>query len=175
MNVKLRSNYALSVMGGLLLAGCTQPTQPDPPPTQTTNPNPTSSPTPRPTATPPVVQPPPTPPPPPPATPPPPSQNARMEWSLSDGCNDGRGIGVKLFDKTNNLVWPNASQYWTAGPGGSVDVAISCQRGARICFGASTDPVTSRYWGVGLDGNRGCDSCCFTCGDFYVSRSLVCS
>ena len=172
------SLYVALLTLNTLLAGCTQPTEPDPPP-PAQNPRPAATPTPL--AAPPVVAPPPAPPAPappvvqpPPQAPPTPATTAVMDWSLSDACNDGRGIGVRLFDKSNSLVWPGASQYWRAAAGGSVDVRISCQRGARICFGAATDPQTSTYWGIGLDGNRGCDSCCFQCNDVRVARSLTC-
>jgi hypothetical protein len=168
--MKTRSTCASMLLAAVLMYGCQVPTDPDPPPLQTTpTPRPntpppapvaTPTPTPRPTAT--------------PVPPPPPTTTARMEWSLVDGCNDGRGIAVRLFDKTNNLLWPSASQYWRTGPGGSVDVPIACQRGARICYGAATDPQTTSYWGIGLDGRQGCDSCCFTCDDYRVSRTLVC-
>lgn len=159
-----RKRAAYLVLAAVLSHACTAPTQPDPPP-------PVQNPAPPP---PPAAAPPPAPQPSTPAPPPPPSSTARMEWSLSDGCNDGRGIAVRLFDKSNNLVWPGGGQYWYADPGRSVDVVIACQRSARICFGAETEPRTSSYWGVGLDGNRGCDACCFTCGDIRVSRNLVC-
>lgn len=97
-----------------------------------------------------------------------------MTWSLSDGCSDGRGLHVRLFDKTNNLLWPNQSQVYVAQTGGSVDVTISCRTGARICYGAETNPSSTSYWGVGIDGTRGCDNCCVTCSATTVSRSLVC-
>jgi hypothetical protein len=165
--MKSRSTcVAMTVMAAVLLHGCQTPTEPDPPPGVQ------AAPTPRPPSTPVAT---PTPPPAvPPAPAPPPSTTARMEWSLSDGCNDGLGIGVRLFDRTNNLVWPNASQYWRTGAGGTINVPISCERGARICYGAATDPQTTRYWGIGLDGRQGCDDCCYTCDDYRVSRNLVC-
>jgi hypothetical protein len=106
---------------------------------------------------------------------PPPSSTARMEWSIADGCNDGRGIAVRLFDKTNNLVWPDGNRQYVAGPGESVNVAIACRRDARICFGAKTDPATNSYWGVGIDGRQGCDNCGYACADTRVGRTLSCN
>lgn len=149
----------------LALSGCTGQTGPSGPTT---------------TKAPPMVAPA-TPPPPPPAPAPtpaptaPPSTSAAMTWTISDGCSDGRGLQVKFYDKTNGGVWPSGSTHYLASPGGSVVRTLGCTRGARVCFGATTDPSTSTYWGVGLDGSRGCDSCCNTCDDVSVSRNLTCS
>lgn len=164
---------AVAMAALLVLAGCTTgPTGPD----GTTTTSPPRVTTPPPTNPPgPPAPPAPTPPPATPAPPPPPSVNAAMTWTISDGCNDGRGIQFKFYDRTSNGVWPSASTHWTTGVGGSASRTLSCTRGNRICFGATTDPMTNTYWGIGLEGNRGCDNCCYACADGSVARNLTCS
>ncbi|GAB3286317.1 DUF7477 domain-containing protein [Parahaliea aestuarii] len=81
--------------------------------------------------------------------------------NITDACNDGRPLDYRFFDKTNNLVWPNSSQYYyTSGYYSTDSHTLSCRTGAQICYGAETD---NWYWGVGLDGDRGCEDCCVTC------------
>lgn len=46
----------------------------------------------------------------PPATPPPPSGMSSLTFAITDGCSDGRGLQVKFFDTTNNLLWPSATE-----------------------------------------------------------------
>jgi hypothetical protein len=108
-------------------------------------------------------------------TQPPPSATTAMTWSLTDACNDGRGIQVRFFDKTNNLVWPpDNTQVYVAGQNGTVNVSLAAQAGAKICYGAQPDPPNNRYWGVGIDGNSGCTDCCYTAAATTVRLNLAC-
>jgi len=161
----IRTVAALALLSSF---GCTSPTGP----TTTTAPPPGTQ-----TAPPPANPPATTPPAPAPTPAPtaPPSVNAAMTWTITDGCSDGRGLLVKFYDRTSGGVWPTSSTAYVANPGGSVVRTLSCTRGNRICYGATTDPSTTRYWGIGLEGNRGCDACCNTCDDVSVSRTLTCS
>lgn len=94
-----------------------------------------------------------------------------MTWVINDGCSDGRGLYWQLFDKANGQKW--------AGPpipsGGSQSLRIDCRTGAKICYGARTNPDSGTHWGVDLDGNAGCSSCCFTCAETTIARNLTCS
>jgi uncharacterized membrane protein YhaH (DUF805 family) len=101
------------------------------------------------------------------------AQTARMEWSTSNPC--GRTVRARLFDNTNGLVWPSSGQYYSANPGGVVDVTITCRLGANICFGAAADPPSNSYWGVGLEGRNTCRDCCYACANTRVDRPLICN
>lgn len=162
------SAHGTWILGFALFSAACNASSPTPP-----DPLPSSPPGPQSTPLPPA-QPQPTPTPMPPPPPPPPSGTATMGWSLTDACSDGRGIGVKFFDETNNLVWPNAYQFYVAPPGGTVGLTIACQRGAKICYGAEPNPPNGYHWGVSLNGTQGCDHCCYACADTRVSLSLTC-
>jgi hypothetical protein len=41
--------------------------------------------------------------------------------------------------------------------------AGNCQANEYICYGAG-NKVGSRFWGVSLDGKKGCANCCIHCG-----------
>ena len=86
-----------------------------------------------------------------------------MTFRISDGCSDGEGFRVRLFDKTDNLVWPEPGRVYVLDPGETMDFPIACRPGNKICYGAQTTTGNDHYWGIGLDGDQGCDSCCYTC------------
>lgn len=99
-----------------------------------------------------------------------------MRWELGDGCNDGTGLWARFFDETNNLLWPNSSQVYFTNSGGTVDVTLTCYTGAKICYGArrQNDQADSYWWGVDINNDKGCPSCCYNCADTTVSLNLVC-
>ena len=98
-----------------------------------------------------------------------------MRWTLTDACNDGRGLQARFFDKTNNLVWPpDSTKVYVTGSGGSIDVQLSANNGAKICYGAQPDPTNGRYWGLGISGTNGCPDCCYTATNTPIRVNLTC-
>jgi len=103
--------------------------------------------------------------------------NATFTWTIIDGCADGVGIYVRFFDETNDLVFPNSSQAYTISSGHSGVVRLSVKRGAKICYGAEPSDRNGLYWGVALDNDQGCDTCCNivpASGNLARSVNLVC-
>jgi hypothetical protein len=103
--------------------------------------------------------------------------NASFTWTIKDGCFDGLGVYVRFFDETNGLVFPNASQAYVINSGRSGTVKLTVKRGAKICYGAEPTNRDGSYWGVGLDNDQGCASCCNIVpdsGNISRSVSLVC-
>ncbi|MCG7929556.1 MAG: PPC domain-containing protein [Candidatus Thiodiazotropha lotti] len=100
-----------------------------------------------------------------PPPPPPPSTTSTMSYTIIDSCNDGYLIRYKLYDVDNDLVWPTATTHFsTQGLNRDNTHSLACRTGARICYGGSLTPDGSGlYWGVGLFGNQGCSTCCYTC------------
>jgi len=86
-----------------------------------------------------------------------------IDWTIADSCDDGSGLQVRFFDRNSTRVWPNSSEVYVIGPGGSATFDIECDRDHLICFGAETDPPSGIFWGVGLDGAEGCSECCVVC------------
>lgn len=97
-----------------------------------------------------------------------------FRWTLHDGCSDGRGLIARFFDKTDGGLWPDPSHVYVTESGGTIDRNLSCDTGHKICFGAAPDGDASYHWGVGIEGDQGCDDCCSTCGDFQRSLNLIC-
>ncbi len=116
-------------------------------------------------------------PPPPPPPPPPPSSTVTMNFSITDGCNDGYFTRFKFYDVDNDLVWPNANtHYTTPGLGVRSTKPLACIPGAKICYGASLQADGGgTYWGIGLNGDRSCTNCCYTCtGGSTAGKNLTC-
>jgi hypothetical protein len=86
--------------------------------------------------------------------------SALFTWNITDGCVDGHGLYVRFFDTTNDLVWPNSSQVYTVPANKTGQVKLTVKRGAKICYGAETNPPDGGYWGLSLDGDQSCSTCC---------------
>ena len=97
-----------------------------------------------------------------------------IEWRVTDMCDDGDVIEYKFYDFDNNWVWPSAStHYETTIYNRTYKSVLSCQKGAKVCFGGRTGNL---YWGVDVDGSKGCDDCCGICdGSGYYVINAICS
>ncbi len=103
--------------------------------------------------------------------------NATFTWTIKDGCFDGLGIYLRFFDETNGLIFPNSSQAYIINSGRSGTVKLTVKRGAKICYGAEPTSRDGSYWGVGLDNDQGCASCCNivpNSGNISRSVNLIC-
>lgn len=104
--------------------------------------------------------------------------NATFTWTIKDGCLDGSGIYVRFFDETNNLVFPNGTQAYVVNSGRSSVIKLTVKRGAKICYGAEPTDLDGSFWGVGLDNDQGCSSCCNVVpskGNIARTVNLICS
>ena len=107
-----------------------------------------------------------------------PTGSATVEWTLTDGCADSRGISVRFFDRTRGGYSPSGSSY-SIPSGGTKKLTFSAQRGSQLCIGAQTDPATSSSWCVGFNGDQSPSSslCCATVpssGKLVKSLRLTC-
>ena len=103
--------------------------------------------------------------------------NATFTWTIKDSCVDGLGIYIRFFDETNDIVFPNSSQLYSIASGRTGVVKLSVKRGAKICYGAEPSDLDGSYWGVDVDNNQSCDSCCNivpATGNLSRSVNLVC-
>ena len=99
---------------------------------------------------------------------------------IEDACADGREIEFRFFQiRSGNIVrvWPSSSRVYIAPFGEPVTATLDPSQpelGGQICFGGESG---NRYWGIGLDGNQGCDNCCLsvpTAGTITESHRLTC-
>jgi hypothetical protein len=74
-------------------------------------------------------------------------------------------IMVKFFSQNRNWSWPGPTSHWTLSDNGEHDFHLACQDGEKICYGGSYTADDATYWGVGFNGNKGCQDCCLTCGN----------
>ena len=88
---------------------------------------------------------------------------ATIELSITDKCNDGYYIEYKYFDVDHYLVWPDAdSHFITEYYDQEYTSGLSCIPNTKICYGGNTGDI---YWGLSIDGDQSCESCCVSCID----------
>ena len=97
-----------------------------------------------------------------------------LTWVIEDGCDDGKGLQIRFYDRTYGGLWPSRSEVYVVPARERRERTLSCRTDANVCYGARTDPPGSNYRGVDLDGSKGCDSCCTACRDTSVSKTLTC-
>ena len=109
------------------------------------------------------------------------SATGSVSWTISDSCNDNRGLRFRIFDKTRGGVFPSTSTYYAVPAGGQVIASFNAPRGSRICLGASQDPPGSTWWCYGINGDRDgsySSLCCAVVpasGNLTAGNNLVCN
>ena len=117
--------------------------------------------------------------------------SSTVRASITDRCNDGRAINYRFFHvrdyrdggyQSNSLAgsWPGGNEVYVARQFGETYTSnLSCKPGYGVCYGARpADRNARNYWGVGIDGDKECETCCVTCptsGTVPLSKSLTCS
>jgi hypothetical protein len=75
-------------------------------------------------------------------------------------------LNVKFYSTSH--VWPSDNQMYVLNTRSPVPFRLNCEAGERVCYRAAYK-YGQNYWGVGLEGDRGCQNCCLTCaGDKEV-------
>ena len=96
---------------------------------------------------------------------------------ITDTCNDGRNIDWRIFEYAKGTgltvppgveplrTWPEGSGFHTtSGPFEEDDDKVMCRTDYTVCYGAKPSGSGSEgYWGVGIDGTKGCTDCCGIC------------
>jgi hypothetical protein len=94
-----------------------------------------------------------------------------MRWYVTDACDDGLPIRIRLFAQDRDWSWPALPDYYETTGLQEIDfIDITCVPGESICYGAQAG---DREWGVGLDGADTCDECCFECDAVDVDIGLL--
>jgi hypothetical protein len=70
-------------------------------------------------------------------------------------------VAVELFGR--DRVWPGDDQVYLLDGKERKAVAIQCEAGETICYGAWISGAARTSWGVGPDNNRDCTRCCSFC------------
>ncbi len=77
--------------------------------------------------------------------------------------NHPNAVEVELYSQDRDHVWPGNGQIYYLDDGETKTMALSCQDGEKICYGAWISGDKSTYWGVGPGNSEACDNCCYTC------------
>ena len=72
-------------------------------------------------------------------------------------------IYLKFFSQDRDWSWPGGGEVYVLDYGREHTFHIKGLGGEKVCYGAWSAGDPSTYWGVGKDGSRGCNKCCYWC------------
>ncbi len=117
-----------------------------------------------------------------------------MSFTFRNACTTAQAARLRLFDETLDLIFLDDMHDYvvTAIP---KDISIDCRAGNQICYGGQfvslgptpsptpspipsttpsttpqPTPVSAARFGVGLNNDRPCGNCCFTCAETTIPR-----
>ncbi|MEM7439366.1 MAG: hypothetical protein AAF393_07195 [Pseudomonadota bacterium] len=94
-----------------------------------------------------------------------------LEWTMRN--DHVYTVYVKFFSMNRRgHEWPGNGNTYVYSDGYPKTVRLSCRSGEKICFGGFTSSRQT-WWGVGEFGNKGCQSCCRTCGEYYSATDVL--
>ena len=74
-------------------------------------------------------------------------------------------VSVEFYARATNRAWPGGGEVWVIRDTDIHRYNLNCNSGEKICYGAWSRGNPKTYWGVGKEGKKGCQSCCYTCGE----------
>jgi hypothetical protein len=77
--------------------------------------------------------------------------------------NHPNAVEVELYSQDRDHVWPGNGQVYVLDDGEAKTMALACNDGEKICYGAWISGDKSTYWGVGPGNSETCTDCCYTC------------
>lgn len=83
-----------------------------------------------------------------------------------------KDIQIEFYSQERSHAWPGGNNAYNLSSGDSNSYKLACRSGEKICYGAWVKGNSSTYWGVGLNNKQSCDSCCQTCGDGDLEKTL---
>jgi hypothetical protein len=96
--------------------------------------------------------------------------------SLSDRCNDNRGIRFRFWEAQGRDLTGRFTKVFNIRSNGGLTVRLACLTGRSNCVGATTNPAGGGSWGVGLNGDGNVSkSACRVCASNRVSFVFICS
>lgn len=78
-------------------------------------------------------------------------------------------VHLNFHSKTRDAIWPGNNKAYVLDDSRVHKVRLRCQPREKICYGAWSAGNRNTYWGVGPDGDQGCENCCAVCGATSIS------
>jgi hypothetical protein len=73
-------------------------------------------------------------------------------------------VQIAFFSQDRRVRWPASGRAYRLNDYNEHEFPLSCINREKICYGAWLTGNARTYWGVGADGKKGCQGCCYTCG-----------
>ena len=74
-----------------------------------------------------------------------------------------RIVHLVFYSIDRNAAWPGDDEVYILDDWDVQTYTLECNRGEQICLGAWVRGSDDEYWGVGYNGEQGCESCCYIC------------
>jgi hypothetical protein len=86
-------------------------------------------------------------------------------------------VDLVFFSQTrSNKAWPGDGNVYNLYDSEDHDFSLKCVPNEKICWGAAVRMTDGNgygaYWGVGIEDEHGCKSCCFRCGKRQPKETL---
>ncbi len=100
-----------------------------------------------------------------------------QSWNIRDGCSDGLGIQMRLWEARGTRLTGRATRVFKTRSGGSISFRLRCDSATSGCLGATTNPPGRGSWGVGINAERPRfnRTYCKACTTSAVRLTLNCS
>lgn len=72
-------------------------------------------------------------------------------------------VQLEMYSQDRNHAWPGGGEVYILDDGETKNIALSCDDGENICYGAWVSGDASTFWGVGVDNSKECSDCCYVC------------
>lgn len=110
-----------------------------------------------------------------------------VNFFITNSCSSSSPINVIFRESYEGEVtgykWPSEGYYSFKNRGVTETVSIKCAYPSSVCYGATTNLSSKSYsWGLGLNHDRGCKTCCYACplrstgyGYTDVRKNFICN
>ena len=83
-----------------------------------------------------------------------------MSWTFQS--KDPYAVQLEFQSQHRDVAWPGGGRAYDLDDSDEHTFELRCRTGEKICYAAWVKGGNG-FWGVGPDGDEGCDDCCRRC------------
>jgi hypothetical protein len=100
------------------------------------------------------------------------TSKAQMAWRFQNVQSEP--VALAFYSQNRKHEWPGGGKAYSVPYSATLTYRynLECNPGERICFGAWVTQNSTKSWGVGRNGVRGCSDCCFYCDGTVATKQI---